>query len=494
MADGGEQRGPDPVALGEPAGLLGLAHQTLTVEDDGGLGGERAEHPAVLGGQHPAGQREGQVVADRHVDVGVVGPAHRGGPHRPGAGPRLHVAAALQQGDGLHREGLADPLQQRVQGGLAAQHAAGEEGEDLRLGAQPGGLVGAAGREVHHGGDRDRHREEDHDGDQVLRVLHGPGVGGRGEPVVQQHAADGGGGQRGSQPAEQGGGHRQEEEEQDVVGEAGGVLHGAEHHREQEGPDDADEPAPDDPGPAEPGPSGDGQAAALGDLLVGDDVDVEVGARLAGDGRADPGPVDVLPGLAAAGAQHDLGGVDAPGELQEGRGYVVADDMVEAAAQVLDQGALDRQLLRGGGGQAVAAGDVDGEDLAAGALGGHPGGAADESAALGPAGQPHDDAFAGLPGGADVVLTAVLLEVLVDPVRDPEQCQLAQGGEVAGAEVVREGGVHLVGLVDVAVRHPAAQRLGRHVDQLDLVGPADDLVGDGLTLPDAGDRLDDVAE
>lgn len=46
--------------------------------------------------------------------------------------------------------------------------------------------MGAAGREVHDGGHRDGHREEDHDGDEVLGVLHGQGVRRWGEPVVQQ--------------------------------------------------------------------------------------------------------------------------------------------------------------------------------------------------------------------------------------------------------------------------------------------------------------------
>ena len=49
-------------------------------------------------------------------------------------------------------------------------------------------------------------------------------------------------------------------------------------------------------------------------------------------------------------------------------------------------------------------------------------------------------------------------------------------------------------LVDVAVRHPPAQRVGGHVDQLDLVGGADHLVRDGLLLPDPGDPLDLVVE
>jgi hypothetical protein len=44
------------------------------------------------------------------------------------------------------------------------------------------------------------------------------------------------------------------------------------------------------------------------------------------------------------------------------------------------------------------------------------------------------------------------------------------------------------------VRHPAPQRLRAHVDQLDLVGGADHVVGDGLALPDPRDLLGDVVE
>ena len=46
------------------------------------------------------------------------------------------------------------------------------------------------------------------------------------------------------------------------------------------------------------------------------------------------------------------------------------------------------------------------------------------------------DPLPGLPGPADPVAGPVLREALLDPVGDPEQRQLAQGGEVAGAEVV----------------------------------------------------------
>ncbi len=187
VADGGQQRRADPVALGQLLGLVGLALEALAVEYDGGLGGEGGEDPAVLGGQHPAGQRECHVVADRHVDVRVLGPhgchSHA---HLARAGPRLDVALPFQQHRRVHAEGLADPLQQLRQTGLAAQHVPGEEGQDLRLGAQPGRLVGAAGREVDHGGDGHRHEDEDHQREQVLRVGDRDAAQGRGEEPVQQ--------------------------------------------------------------------------------------------------------------------------------------------------------------------------------------------------------------------------------------------------------------------------------------------------------------------
>ncbi len=137
---------------------------------------------------------------------------------------------------------------------------------------------------------------------------------------------------------------------------------------------------------------------------------------------------------------------------------------------------------------------MDGEQVAAGGPGGDAGGPTDEGLPLGAAGEGDDDAFPGLPDASDAVVGAVALEGLVDPLGQPQQGQLAQGGEVADAEVVGQGRVDLLGRVDVAVRHPAAQRLGGHVDELDLMGAADDLVRHGLVLRHAGDLLDDVAE
>ncbi len=135
MADGGEQGGADAVALGERAGLLGLVDEALAVEYDGRLCGEGPENPAVLGGQHPAGQGEGHVVADGQVHVRVLRPFDRAGADDCRRGPGVDFAGAFQEGDRLHGEGFAQPLQEGVEGVLAAQDAAGEEGEDLGLGA-----------------------------------------------------------------------------------------------------------------------------------------------------------------------------------------------------------------------------------------------------------------------------------------------------------------------------------------------------------------------
>jgi len=53
MADRGQQRGPHPVGFGDGPGGLGFRGEPLLFQRGGGVGGERAEHPAVAGGQGP---------------------------------------------------------------------------------------------------------------------------------------------------------------------------------------------------------------------------------------------------------------------------------------------------------------------------------------------------------------------------------------------------------------------------------------------------------
>ena len=302
---------------------------------------------------------------------------------------------ALQEGHGLHGEGLAEAVEEGVEGGLAAQHAAGQEGEDLGLGAQAGGLVRAPGGQVDHRGDGNRHADEDRDGDDVLRVGDGQRVEGRGEVVVQQQRAERCGGQCGQQPAEQRCRHREGQEEQHVVGQPEVGDDAVQQQREQGRPGDAGEPAP----VTRARPSRAPRATGSPRPLAASSWVTRWTSRSGPDSRATvaltPGPKTYCQALAARDAQDDLGGVDSAGEVQQGLRDVVADDVVEGAAEVFDQRALDGEFLGRGGGQAVAAGDVDGQDLAARALLGEARGAADERTALRAAGQADDDPLAG---------------------------------------------------------------------------------------------------
>ncbi len=158
--------------------------------------------------------------------------------------------------------------------------------------------------------------------------------------------------------------------------------------------------------------------------------------------------------------------------------HVVADHLVEGAAERLDQGALLSECRGVRAAQAVLAGHVHGEQLAAGRTGGDPRTAAQQRLALGPAGEGDDDALAGLPRAVDALLGAVVPQRLVDFVGQPQQREFAQRGEVAQAEVVRQRGVDALGGVDEPAGEPVAQRLRGEVDDLDLVGLAQDRVGD----------------
>ena len=215
---------------------------------------------------------------------------------------------------------------------------------------------------------------------------------------------------------------------------------------------------------------------------VGDDVHVDV-AGLADDGRADPrsGERRGQPS-APADADHELRGVHRPRELDESTRHVVADDLVVRAAERFHERALLGQGAGRRRAQTVLSRHVDGQQLASGRAGGDAGAAADERLTFGPAGQRHDDPFARLPGALDPVLGPVQLECAVDLVREPQQREFTERGEVAEPEVVRQRGIDPLGGVDEARREPVAQRLRCEVDDLDLVGGADDGIRHRLAL------------
>ena len=212
----------------------------------------------------------------------------------------------------------------------------------------------------------------------------------------------------------------------------------------------------------------------------------------------DHGPAEqLLPARACRRSEHDLGGVLRSGEVDQRRGDVVAGHLAVLAAELLEQPALLGdglcRLLVAPGRESGVGDDVDADQLALRPLG-DACRAADEVIRPGRPGQGDHDAFARLPRAGDAVALAIVLEGVVDAVGDPEQGQLAQRRQVARPEVVGEGGVDLLRAVDVAVGQAAAQRLGRHVDELDLVGDAHGVVRDRLPLADARDPLDDVVQ
>ena len=185
-----------------------------------------------------------------------------------------------------------------------------------------------------------------------------------------------------------------------------------------------------------------------------------------------PDPLVEQPGRPRAPrrAQHELGRVDATGEVEQRIRHVVADHGVEGRTEILGELAVLAHLGGPETGEPVPAQHVQREQFGA-CPHGDPAGAPDDRLAFRPAGDGHDNPLPRLPG-----------------VGDPQR------GQVAGPEVVAQRGVDSRGRVDVAVREPPPQRLGCDVDQLDLLSLADHLVRHRLLLGHPGDLLDHVVE
>ena len=97
------------------------------------------------------------------------------------------------------------------------------------------------------------------------------------------------------------------------------------------------------------------------------------------------------------------------------------------------------------------------------------------------------------PGAGEAVRAHVLDHLVVDALGRAAQRQLAQGGEVAVAEIVVERPAGGLGHVDLALVQPLAQLVRREVDQLDL-GLVEHAVGHGLAHPDMGDLRHHVVQ
>ena len=236
------------------------------------------------------------------------------------------------------------------------------------------------------------------------------------------------------------------------------------------------------------------QRGLFGSLRVADDVHVDPDAGLADDAVDHRAMRQLAPARAAGGAEHDLGRVEGARELEQRLSGIRAGDLTIGAAELFDQAPLAARAARPTkppGRPAAARGLPRARPCSRAAI----------RAARRTSRSPSDDPVRAtthpltrLPGPVDPVSLAVRGERLVDAVGEPEQCELAESAEVAGPEVVAERHVDPLGRVDVAVRHPPPDRLGGHVDKLDLLGTPDDLVWDRLPLLDPGDLFDDVVE
>ncbi|CNZ13034.1 Uncharacterised protein [Mycobacterium tuberculosis] len=223
---------------------------------------------------------------------------------------------------------------------------------------------------------------------------------------------------------------------------------------------------------------------------MGDHVNVDAAGLLDGAG-ADPLVKQACPSRSPRCADDELRGVHLAGEVQQRGGHVVADHGVHGRTEACRQLADPAQLRRGHPRQAVATDNVNHHQLGAG-LRRDPRCPSHQRLRLRAAGHGDDDAFPRLPRGGDLFVCAVLLQGRINLVGQPQQRDLAQRGQIARAEVVRQRGIDPFGCIDVAVSKPAPQRFRCDVDQLDLIGRADDLVGDLLLLLDAGDLLHDI--
>ena len=226
---------------------------------------------------------------------------------------------------------------------------------------------------------------------------------------------------------------------------------------------------------------------------MADHVDVDPDARLADHPADHRSACEPLPTRASRRTHDDLGRVQGAGGVEQRLADVGAGDFVVGAAELGDELALLGEQRRGGGSEPVLRDDVDCHQVALRALrdAGCP---AHEPLAVARAGEGDEDALTRLPRLLDPVPATVLGETLVDPVREPGQRELSQRGQVAGPEVIGERRVDPLGRVHVAAGEPVAQRDGGEIDQLQLVGATNDLVGDRLALLHGRDLLDDVVE
>ena len=98
------------------------------------------------------------------------------------------------------------------------------------------------------------------------------------------------------------------------------------------------------------------------------------------------------------------------------------------------------------------------------------------------------------PGAGHGMGAHIADHLFIDPLGGRAQRQLAQRRQIAAAEEMQHRPPRLVAQIDLALAQAPDQIVGRQIDQLDLVGHRQHVVGQGLPHPDAGDALDDVVQ
>ena len=229
----------------------------------------------------------------------------------------------------------------------------------------------------------------------------------------------------------------------------------------------------------------------VGQLLAeAEDQNVDVGER--GDHPVDDvAPPQALPQGAMGRAHHHERGPLLSGDGDDLAGHLPSCSLPadHHGAEVTGHRQRVPHLLG-----RIAAG-VHGDDQELAALGvGQPEGAPDHRGAGGGLVDAGEHPLGGAPRRLDPMDRQVLVELPVHRLRGPGQGELAQRVQVPRPKEVLQrtsgGGVG----VDLALLQAMAQLVGGQVDQDDLVGTVEDLVGDALPHLDPGDRLDHVVE
>ena len=397
---------------------------------------------------------------------------------------------AAQDGGTVDAEHPAQAVEHRVGRGRS-----GQPRECLGLGAGAGSLRCASRSEVDEHADHCGDGEEDDEREDVLALADRERVERRREvPVDEQEAADRSD-ERRQEPADgRDADDEQQEEEQDAR-QADFVSQLGQDDRQGGRRNDRNSEPDRDPAPRQRrGATGARQSERLfRGIRMADDVDVDPRARAADDLADHRSSSETLPARAPARAHDDLRHVQRAGSLEQRVADVLTDHFAVGAAELRDELTLPVQQHRGRSRQPILRNHVHSDELTSRPLR-HPSRSSNQALAVGRARESDEHALPRLPWLVDAVSPSVVLEALVDSIRQPGEGELTQRGEVPRPEVVGKRGIDALGRIDVAPGEPVAERKRCQVDELELVRPANDLVGNRLALLDAGDLLDDVVQ